>query len=179
MLKVENCCLVLIDVQGKLAELMFEKEKLFGNLERLVKGAKVLGLDVLWCEQYRKALGPTIEPLAEILEGDEPVDKFSFSCVGDEAFREKLKAVGHKHMILCGIESHVCVYQTAMDLLDGDYDVTVVADAVSSRTAENKEIAIRRLEAEGANISSVEMLLFELMGDAKHEKFKEISKLVR
>ena len=179
MLDMKKSCLVVVDVQGKLAELMDDKERLFHNIEILIKGAKILDIPILWCQQNPKALGPTIPRLAELLTDDEPVNKFSFSCCGDEKFNEKLKALGRvKQVILCGIETHVCIYQSAMDLLDKDYDVHVIADAVSSRTPANKQIALKRMETEGANLSSTEMALFELLGTAKHEKFKDLARLI-
>ena len=179
MIDAKKCCLVVVDVQGKLAQLMVDKESLFANIGVLIKAAKALEMPILWCQQNPVALGPTVECLRELLDGVEPVDKFSFSCCGDEAFGGKLTALKVRDIILCGIESHICVYQTAMDLLDGDYDVHLIADAVSSRTAANKAIAIKRLTAEGANISCTEMVLFELLGTAKHPKFKELARLIK
>jgi nicotinamidase-related amidase len=179
MLEIEKSCLVVVDVQGKLANLMYNKEPLFANVEILIKMAKALEIPILWCQQNPKGLGPTLPQLAELLDGNEPVDKFSFSCCGDEKFAEQLKNSSRKQIILCGIETHVCIYQTAMDLLDKDYEVNLVADAVSSRTAENKQIALERLTAEGAYISSTEMTIFELLKTAKHPKFRELAKLIR
>ena len=108
-----------------------------------------------------------------------PVKKFSFSCLGNQKFTDQIKALSRKQVILCGIEAHVCIYQTAMDLLDRDYQVSLIADAVSSRTPQNKKIAIDRLGSEGAYISSTEMILFELLKTAKHPNFKEIAKLIK
>jgi nicotinamidase-related amidase len=179
MIDIEKSCLVVVDVQGKLAELMVDKESLFANIGVLIRAAKAIELPILWCQQNPAALGPTVECLRELLDGVEPVDKFSFSCCGDERFIEKLTGLKVRDVIVCGIESHICVYQTVMDLLDCDYDVHVIADAVSSRTAANKEIAIRRLTAEGANLSCTEMVLFELLGTAKHPKFKELARLIK
>ena len=179
MLDTEKCCLVIVDVQGKLAQLMHEKEKLFNNIEILIKGAKALDLAIIWCEQSPKALGPTIEQLAQHLCDHQPIAKCSFSCCGNEPFNEKLKAINPKQVILCGIETHVCIFQTAMDLLEKEYEVHVIADAVSSRTPENKQIALNRMDAEGAVISSTEMALFELLQTAEHEKFKEVVALIK
>ena len=115
-----------------------------------------------------EALGPTVPEIAELLAGEEPIDKASFSCCGEERFTAELNALGKEQVLLCGIETHVCIYQTAMDLMEGGLDVTIVADAVSSRTEQNRQIALDRLAAEGANISSTEMALFELLKTAKH-----------
>ena len=179
MVDSKKSCLVVVDVQGKLAQLMVNKETLFANIEVLIKAARALDMPILWCQQNPAALGPTVESLAQLLEGIEPTDKFSFSCCGDEGFLEKLNALKVRDIILCGIESHICVYQTAMDILDADYDVHVIADAVSSRTPDNKAVAIQRLTAEGANLSSTEMILFELLRTAKHPKFKELARLIK
>ena len=179
MLEIKNCCLVVVDVQGKLAQLMYEKEKLFSNITVLIKSAKILDIPILWCQQVPKALGETVDEIKEFLTGNEPIDKSAFSCCGDEVFRQKLKQAGKKQIIICGIETHVCIYQTAMNLLDKEFEVTLVTDAVSSRTAENKALAIEKLNAEGVSLSSTEMALFELLKDAKHPNFKEIAKLIK
>ena len=179
MLDTKKCCLVIVDVQGKLAELMANKETVFANIEILIKIAKALEFGIIWCEQHRRALGPTIPQIADLLTDKEPIDKFSFSCCGQDEFNNKLKELRPKQIILCGIEAHVCIHQTAADLLDKDYQVHVIADATSSRTPANKEIALRRMEAEGVILSSTEMALFELLRTAKHEKFKELTKLIK
>ena len=179
MLEIKNCCLVVVDVQGKLAQLMYEKEKLFSNITVLIKSAKILDIPILWCQQVPKALGETVNEIKELLAGNEPINKSAFSCYGDKVFRQRLKQTGKKQIILCGIETHVCVYQTAMNLLDDEFDVTLVTDAVSSRTIENKALAIEKLNAEGVSLSSTEMALFELLKDAKHPNFKEIAKLIK
>ena len=179
MLDTGKCCLVVVDVQGKLAELMDDKETVFGNIEILIKTAKALEFPVIWCEQNPKALGATIPQVRQLLTDNQSISKFSFSCCGQDQFNDKLKEVRPKQVILCGIEAHVCICQTAVRLLDRDYEVHVVADAVSSRTSANKEIALRRMEAEGALVSSTEMALFELLRTAKHEKFKELVKLIK
>jgi len=179
MLDTTKCCLVIVDVQGKLAELMDNKEDVFANIEILIKTAKVLEFGIIWCEQHRRALGPTIPQIAKLLTDKEPIDKFSFSCCGHDEFNEKLKELGPRQVILCGIEAHVCIYQTAMELMERDYEVHIIADAISSRTPANKEIAIRRMEAEGVLLSCTEMALFELLRTAKHPKFKELMKLIK
>lgn len=179
MLDINKCCLVVVDVQGKLASLMDNRESLFANIAVLIKAAIALDIPILWCQQNPKALGPTVPELAQLMEDIDPVDKFSFSCHGDPQFVDKLNSLEVNDIILCGIESHICVYQTAMDLLDADYDVHIIADAVSSRTPANKAIAIQRLTAEGATLSSTEMTIFELLQTAKHPKFKEIARLIK
>lgn len=179
MLDSTKCSLVIVDVQGKLAELMDNKESVFANIEILIKTAKALNFGIIWCEQNRRALGPTIPQIAELLTDNQPIDKFSFSCCGHDEFNDKLRELQPKQIILCGIEAHVCIYQTAMDLVEKDYEVHVIADAISSRTSANKEIALRRMEAEGVLLSSTEMALFELLRTAKHAKFKELMNLIK
>jgi nicotinamidase-related amidase len=179
MLDIQHCCLTVVDVQGKLAQLMHGREALFKNVQILVQAAKILDIPILWCQQCPDALGPTIPDIAQLLEDNEPINKSAFSCCGDEQFNVRLKEVARNHVLLCGIETHVCIYQTAIDLLRQNFNVNVIADAVSSRALENKQIALNRLAAEGANISCTEMALFELLKTAEHPKFRQIAKLIK
>jgi nicotinamidase-related amidase len=179
MLDEKDCCLVVIDVQGKLAELMHDRENLFKNLRILIQAFRILEIPVLWCQQVPAALGPTVPEIAELLTGLEPINKSSFSCCGCEEFNDKLHTLGRSQIILCGIESHVCVYQTAVDLIEQDYEVEVIADAVSSRTLVNKDIGLDKIAAEGAQISSVETCLFEILKTAEHPHFRQIAKLIK
>lgn len=179
MLDIQNCCLVVVDVQGKLAQLMHDKESLFKNIEILIKAAKILNIPILWCQQCPQSLGPTISQIAELLSDNEPINKASFSCCGCDKFNDKLNELNRRGVLLCGIEAHVCIYQTAADLLSKGFSVEVVADAVSSRTPENKQTAITKMSADGAKITSTEMALFELLKTADHPHFKQIAKLVK
>lgn len=179
MLDIENCCLAVVDVQGKLAQLMHDREALFKNIRTLIQAAQILEMPVLWCQQVPDALGPTVPEIAELLTDIEPVNKAAFSCCGAVQFQDKLNAVRRNQVLLCGIESHVCVYQTAVDLLKNGFNVNVVADAVSSRTPENKRIGIDRMAASGAEITCVEMALFELLRTAEHPKFRQIAGLIK
>ncbi len=179
MLEISKTALVVVDVQGKLAELMSDKEALFTNIAILIKAAKMLGIPIIWCQQVPAVLGPTVPQIAELLEYTEPIDKYTFSCCSNRDFSTRIKELKPSQVILTGIETHICIYQTAMDLMDTGLDVNVIADAVSSRLAENKHIALQRLNSEGALLSTTEMALFELLKDAKHENFKEIAKLVK
>lgn len=179
MPEIDNSCLMIVDVQGKLAQLMHEKEQLFRNLEILAKSANILGIKILCCRQNPAALGDVIEQLTPHLETVAPIDKFCFSCCSADEFNATLEAAAAKSVILCGIEAHICVTQTALDLIDKGYTVHLIADAVSSRTAGNKEVALKRMSQAGAKISSTEMVLFELLKTAKHPKFKEIAKLIK
>lgn len=179
MLDIQNCCLVVVDVQGKLAQLMQGKQDLFKNIQILIKAAKILDVPILWCQQCPDALGPTVSEISQLLTDNEPINKSAFSCCGAEQFNIKLNELARKQVLLCGIETHVCIYQTAVDLLRKGFSVDVIADAVSSRTLDNKQIAISRMAAEGINISCTEMALFELLKTAEHTQFKQIAKLVK
>lgn len=179
MLEIKDCCLVVVDVQGKLAQLMYDKQALFKNIQILIKSAQILDIPILWCQQCPDALGPTIPEIAELLTGNEPINKASFSCCGEANFNTKLQAANRRQVLLCGIETHVCIYQTAVDLLRKGYEVNIIADAVSSRTQDNKNIAINRMAAEGIKICCTEMALFELLKTANHPQFKQIAKLIK
>jgi len=179
MITTEDTALVIIDVQEKLIPAMHAKEDLLDNLKRMVKGARVLGLPILFTEQNPAGLGPTVAEIAELLPDEKPVSKFSFSSCDTEAFMEELKAVNRQNILIVGIEAHVCVYQTAVDLVNLNYNVQVVADAVDSRTNRNKRIGLEKSKAAGADITSTEIALFELLKIAKGDTFKEIIKIVK
>jgi nicotinamidase-related amidase len=179
MLNTEEVVLLLVDIQGKLAQFMYEKERLFGNLQTLVKGIQVLEVPILWMEQNPEGLGPTIPEIADLLPDIAPISKMSFSCCRNEQFVKSLSEINRKQVLIAGIETHICVYQTAAELLDMGYAVHVVADAVSSRTEENKTIGLQKMKDAGASWTSVETLLFELLRVAEGEKFKTMLKIVK
>jgi nicotinamidase-related amidase len=146
MLSAKQAVLVVVDVQGKLAGLMHEREALFGNLVRLARGAQVLGLPVLWAEQNPKGLGPTVPEVAAAMPpGLAPITKMSFSCCGEPRFLAALEATGRRQVLVAGIEAHICVYQTAVDLAARGYQVQLVVDAVSSRRQESRDLAVAKL----------------------------------
>jgi nicotinamidase-related amidase len=178
MLEVDNTVLVVIDVQGKLAQSMHEKADLFENIRKLIQAAGVLEVPIVWTEQYPEGLGPTIPEIAELMTG-EPIAKVAFSCCGERRFTEEMEKLDRRQVLLCGIETHVCVYQTAIDLLESGHEVHVVADAVSSRTAANKDIGLAKIKDAGAAVTSVETALFELLKVAGGEKFKAIINIVK
>ena len=138
MLSTAAAVLVIVDVQGKLAQLMSDRETLFANLQCMIRGAQALAVPILWVEQNPAKLGPTIPEVAELLPALAPIAKTSFSCAGNPAFMAELERLGRKQVLVVGIEAHVCVYQTATDLLGAGYTVEVVEDAVASRIASNK-----------------------------------------
>jgi nicotinamidase-related amidase len=179
MLRPENTALVLIDIQGRLATLMHEREALYRHLQILVRGARILQLPILWLEQYPKGLGPTIPEVADLLPDQQPLAKMCFSACGLESFQQRLRQTARRQVLLAGIETHICVYQTARDLLQEGYCVEIVADATSSRTPENKKIGLEKMARAGAEITSVETCLFELLQRAGTAAFKEITALVK
>jgi nicotinamidase-related amidase len=179
MLQLDSTVLVVIDVQDKLFRVMPDREAVSASLQKLISGMQVLGVPVVFTEQNPRGLGPTIAELAGLVPGLSPIPKFSFSCCGEGRFVRELKALGRCQVLLCGIELHVCVYQTAVDLLASGYEVQVVADCVTSRMAENKEIGLARLGKSGAALTTTEMALFELLKTAESDVFKEISRIVK
>ncbi len=179
MIGRDDTFVVLIDVQEKLLRAMHEQQAVLANTIRLIKGAKILGLPVIWLEQNPNGLGPTDPALAEILAGQEPIVKFCFSCYGNPEFKSAIESLKRTNALVCGIESHVCVYQTAVDLKEAGYCPEVVFDATSSRRLESKMIALESLKAEGIKITSVETALFELLKVAGGDEFKEILAVIK
>jgi len=179
MLKKENSTLLIIDIQGNLAHLMHGKEILFKNVQKLIKGIQILGIPILWVEQNPQGLGPTIPEIADILSNIQPISKMSFSSCRNDDFLQALNALNRNQVLVAGIEAHVCVYQTAADIVDIGYEVQVVTDAISSRSVENKEIGLQRMRDSGVSLTSVETALFELLKVAEGEQFKEILKIMK
>lgn len=179
MFAIDKSVMLLVDVQGQLAQLMHGKDDLFTHLEIMIQGVKIMGIPIIWMEQIPSKLGPTTDRIAALMEGDLSIEKSSFSCCGEPEFMARFEALGRRQVILTGIETHICIYQTGMDLLNRGCEVQVVSDCVSSRTLENKNIGISRLERSGAGITSVEMLFFELLKTAQGDIFKQIVKLIK
>lgn len=179
MLKLDDTVLLIIDVQGKLAQLMDGKELLFKNIINLAKGAKVLNIPIIWTEQYPEGIGPTIPELAEVLTEISPLPKITFSCCQDDGFLAELKRIGRKNILISGIEAHICVYQTVTDLISQGYHTELVVDAVSSRNSVNKELGIDKMVMNGASITCVETALYELLGKAGTDEFKQILKIIK
>jgi nicotinamidase-related amidase len=179
MLATEQTMLLIVDVQGNLAHAMHEKEQLFRNLDILIRGGRALGLPLLLTEQLPDKLGPTLPRFSELVPDVTPISKRRFSCCGEPAFLEALTALGRRQVLLAGIEAHVCVYQTARGLLERGYEVHLVSDAISARTAANRWLGIERLRDHGALLSGTEMALYELMQEADSPVFREILQLVK
>ena len=183
MFSKENSVLVIIDVQGKLAQLMYNKDELFDSLQTLIKGMSILEVPIIWVEQIPEKLGATIPEVAnlmgELMPNVKPIPKKFFSCCGNEKFTEQFKAINRKQVLVVGIETHICVYQTSLDLLSKGYEVRVVTDCVSSRKRENKEVGIRRIVQAGGSETTTEMIIFELMKAAEGDVFKKMVKVVK
>lgn len=175
----DTTALVLIDVQEKLIPVMAQKEELILNLRILIQGAQILQIPIYWCEQYPQGLGPTIPELTELLDGISPISKTSFSACGDGNLLTLLKSSKRSQVMVCGIESHVCVFQTARDLHQEKYQVEVVLNATSSRSLLNKQAAAEKMTRMGIEITTVELALFDLLQSSKSPHFKSISHLVR
>jgi isochorismate hydrolase len=179
MLVQEETGLIIIDIQGKLARIVQNSEKLAENVEKLIKGCQILSIPIIWAEQNPKGLGPTIPELQKILLHQKPIEKYSFNALDNEVFLQKLTDSGRKQWLICGIEAHICVYQTAMGLLSNNFEVEIVTDCVSSRTAINIETALLKLQNKGASLTNIEMCLYELVKDSRREVFKEILTLIK
>ena len=179
MLNTEHTMLLVIDVQGKLADLAWRSESIQKNIRILIEGMNVLGVPVVATEQYPKGLGPTVPAIADLFGNAPVIEKSSFSCCGEFAFEKKMLEMHKTDVIVCGIETHVCVYQTTRDLLGLGYNVHLVTDAVSSRTEENWRLGVDACSALGARKTGTEMVLFELLQQSGTGQFKAISKLVK
>ncbi|THB63210.1 MAG: isochorismatase family protein [Gammaproteobacteria bacterium] len=179
MININNSLLLIIDIQEKLLKVTAEKDLLVENTIKLIKGLKALDIPIVWVEQNPEKMGETTTEIAQELSGVKKFSKSSFSCFGDDSIREYIHEMDVDNVIVCGIESHVCVYQTVRDLLDDDYMVEIAVDCVSSRNLANKEIAVKRMVEEGADRTSVEMILFELLQNFKHPEFKTISSIIK
>jgi len=179
MLDRKKSLLIVTDIQGNLADIMFQRDELYRNVGIIIEGMKALEVPILWVEQYPEGLGRTVPEIASHLEGYRPLPKKTFSSLRDPVINERFTEYGRDQVILTGIETHVCVHQTAMDLLSRGIETHVVADAVSSRTEFNKRIGLEKTARAGAYITSVETVLFELLEIAEGEAFKKILKLVK
>ncbi len=178
ILKDQSACLV-IDIQERLYPHIANYETVGANATILIQGVKLLNLPVFVTQQYTKGLGKTIEPIAQVVGTHDAFEKISFSCCGSADFMGALSQSEKRFVILCGIETHVCVLQTALDLLDRGYIPVIVENCTGSRKTEDKQIAIARMRYEGAIITSYESLLFELCREAGTDVFKKISALVK
>ena len=180
-LNEKDTMLLVVDIQERLAPAM--QPELYGalveNMRRFGAARAVLDLPVVVTEQYPKGLGPTVAPIRDAFEGVAAREKISFSAMGDEGIAKTIEAVGRQSVVVAGMETHICVYQTVRDLVDAGFRVHVLADGVASRTRDNYAIGLALMQKAGAAITSTETVLFDLLGRAGTEEFKVISKLVR
>lgn len=175
----ENSVGIIIDIQERLLPVMVEKEEFLRNSKILIEGLSELGVHLIITQQYTRGLGETVSEVSALISGFSPIEKTSFSCYDEPAFVEALEEEDSLNVIICGIESHVCVLQTAVDLKEAGYRPVVVFDCVSSRKESDKQLALERYRQEGIMVTSSEAILFELTRTAKSPHFKAISKIVK
>ena len=178
-IKKEDSLALFIDVQSKLFPFIAGNAELSSNIIKLLNGLIVLDVDIIITEQYSKGLGSTIEPILNNISDYKYFEKMSFSCCGHSEFMNELELRNKKNIIIAGIESHVCVFQTVIDLIQNNYKPVVIEDCISSRKENDKKIAVNRMIKEGAIISTYESILFELCEISGTEQFKKISKIVK
>lgn len=179
LIERDRSLLLVVDVQERLLPAMAEPDKILANCKALLSGGARLGVPVLVSEQYPKGLGPTVGDLRALLPEGALCDKLSFSCTADPELRARIARAGRDQIVICGIEAHVCVLQTALGVQAAGLSPVVVADATGSRKPESKEVALDRLRHNGIEIATTEMVLFEWLGRAGTEEFRELSKLIR
>lgn len=170
---------LVIDMQERLVPAMEEHEQLVENCRKLIRGMELLKLPFLLTQQYSKGLGETIPEIKEVITDFQYIEKKDFSCMDEPSFVKKLDQSGAQNVIICGIEAHVCVMQTAIDLREAGYNPVVIMDCVSSRAYDNVDLAAERFRHEKIIMTSYESILFELTRSANAPEFKEISKLVK
>jgi nicotinamidase-related amidase len=175
----EETAAVIVDIQERLLPHIHEGDIMLKNCLRLIDGLKTLSIPVIITQQYTKGLGPTVPEVIQMFPEFRYTEKISFSCCGEPAFEKEIDSIGKTDIIIFGIESHVCILQTCLDLLAAGRKVFVVEDCVSSRKPNDKQIAIERMRQEGARITTLESILFELTGKAGNETFKSISGIVK
>jgi nicotinamidase-related amidase len=179
LLTTAKSALLIIDIQERILPVIHQHELVVENTIKLIKGFKVLGLPIFYTEQYPKGLGHTVSEIQDELENDEAIQKLTFSCSGAAELFDELKKRNLSQVVVCGIESHVCVQQTVLDLMANEFQVNVAADAVSSRKIIDYEIALSRMAKHGAEVTSSEAILFELLNICGTDEFKQISKIVK
>jgi nicotinamidase-related amidase len=175
-LEADQCALIVVDIQEKLLPPIFQKDLLVKNSKLLIRLAGILNIPALMTTQYAKGLGNTVPEISSLLPEAQPIDKHMFSCFGSDVFCSLLKRMpgNRTTVLLCGMESHICVTQTALSALREGYNVHVASDAVSSRTEWNWKIGLERMRAAGAVISSTEMMMYELLRASNAAGFKEL-----
>lgn len=179
MLVKENTGLILIDVQGKLARLVADSDAVIGNCSKLIRGVQALGLPIVWLEQNPDKLGATVDELRLLFDRQQPLTKYTFGACDTPAFQQAIEHEGKTSWLVCGIEAHICVYQTVSQLAALGYDMHLVADCISARDPANKALAIQKMLSAGVALTGVEMCLYELVQDCRAPAFKTVLALIR
>jgi nicotinamidase-related amidase len=180
ILRREDACLVVVDVQEPLLRAIQERDRLIAACDLLIRAATILGLPMLATQQNAARLGALAPEIAAALPPErEPLDKLCFSCCGSEPFLSTLRESGRSQVLLCGVEAHICVCQTALDLLESGFQVHVAADAISSRSERSYRIGLERMIRAGAVLNSAEMAVYELLREAGTPEFRQILQLVK
>lgn len=179
ILKRETTVLLIIDIQEKILRVMQQPDVVVENTVKLMNGFNILGSPIYATEQYPKGLGETEQRIKEELNGIIPIQKMSFSCFGAGDLFEELLNKKLTQVVIAGIETHVCVQQTALDLIANGFNVTLAADATSSRKQTDYNFAVERMRNEGIIISTTEAILFEMLNICGTEEFKKISKIIK
>ncbi|MBQ9149581.1 isochorismatase family protein [bacterium] len=174
MFAIEDTSIVCIDIQEKLVNMLSDSETIAKKCEKLMNAAAILNIDTIITEQYPKGLGSTIEPISAITSF-KTIEKTTFSALRTPEFNFKLK----KNVVIFGIETHICVYQTVLDLLEKGHDVYVVCDCCASRSKLNYNVSLELMKQFGAKVTTLEIVLFEFLKSSKHENFKEIQALIK
>ena len=176
MPQADECALIVVDMQERLLPPIFKKEQLVANSQLLVRFAQIFNIPVLLTTQYTKGLGPVIPEIASLVPGAAAIEKMEFNCFGEDAFRHALKSLpGQRNTLLvCGMEAHICVLQTALDALNHGYLVHVASDAIGSRAEWNWRVGINRMRSAGCVISSTEMMMYEVMRRSGTAEFKKM-----
>jgi nicotinamidase-related amidase len=179
LLKKVNTGLIVVDIQGKLAQIVHDSDQVIARTTTLIRGAQALNLPILWLEQNPDKLGATVPAIRDVLAPHEPITKYTFDACGEKNFIKALQKSKVNQWLVCGIEAHICVYQTVASMVNLGHSVELVCDCISSRTEFHKELAIAKLSAKGVGLTSVEMCLYELVADCRTPEFKEILRLVK
>lgn len=170
---------VIIDIQEKLLPHMHDGENILHNCLKLIEGLQILSVPMIVTQQYTKGLGSTVPPIVHMFSDFKYIEKLSFSCCDEPSFAEQLKSLRKSNIIICGIETHVCVLQTCVDLINAGFKPVIIEDCVSSRKPNDKHLALERMRQEGASITTLETILFEITRYAGNEQFKKISRIVK
>lgn len=180
LLQQRNAALVIVDIQEGFRPMLSDFGKLAKDTATMLRGCRILDVPVFVTEQYPKGLGHTATEISALFDdGISVFEKTAFSSCGAESFVAALDEKGIKQVMICGLETHICVSQTTHDLLDRGFQVHVLSDCLSSRFEHNRQTGLMKMQQSGAIVSTIEMALFELMRDSKHEKFKEIQSLIK